>query len=108
MRFSIITCLFFLVLLSSRLLLKKRNWEMGKRGLGKIMRAGKALVFNEKGSKIPLLLKDEIQTGANSKAQIPGFPGKNETIKLGSRSFFGLDNLTEDQTQVSLLPVKEI
>ncbi len=74
-------------------------------GLVKIMRAGKALVFSQKGSKIPLLLKDEIQTGANSKAQIR-LPGKDETIKLGSRSFFGLDNLTEDQTQVSLLTGK--
>ncbi|MCH2291064.1 MAG: FecR family protein, partial [SAR324 cluster bacterium] len=54
---------------------------------------------------IPLLLKDEIQTGANSKAQIR-LPAKDETIKLGSRSFFGLDNLTEEQTQVSLLTGK--
>ena len=104
MRFSIITCLFFLVLLIQPVAAEDAELEL-ELGLVKIMRAGKALVFNEKGSKIPLLLKDEIQTGANSKAQIR-LPGKDETIKLGSRSFFGLDNLTEDQTQVSLLTGK--
>ena len=104
MRFSIITCLFFLVLFIQPVAAEEAELEL-ELGLVKIMRAGKALVFNEKGSKIPLLLKDEIQTGANSKAQIR-LPGKDETIKLGSRSFFGLDNLTEDQTQVSLLTGK--
>lgn len=104
MRFSIITCLFFLVLFIQPVAAEEAELEL-EMGLVKIMRAGKALVFNEKGSKIPLLLKDEIQTGANSKAQIR-LPGKDETIKLGSRSFFGLDNLTEDQTQVSLLTGK--
>ena len=104
MRFSIITCLFFLILFIQPVAAEEAELEL-EMGLVKIMRAGKALVFNEKGSKIPLLLKDEIQTGANSKAQIR-LPGKDETIKLGSRSFFGLDNLTEDQTQVSLLTGK--
>ena len=104
MRFSIFTCLFFLVLFIQPVAAEEAELEL-EMGLVKIMRAGKALVFNEKGSKIPLLLKDEIQTGANSKAQIR-LPGKDETIKLGSRSFFGLDNLTEDQTQVSLLTGK--
>ena len=104
MRFSIITCLFFLVLFIQPVAAEEAELEL-ELGLVKIMRAGKALVFSEKGSKIPLLLKDEIQTGANSKAQIR-LPGKDETIKLGSRSFFGLDNLTEDQTQVSLLTGK--
>ena len=104
MRFSIITCLFFLVLFIHPVVAEEAELEL-ELGLVKIMRAGKALVFNEKGSKIPLLLKDEIQTGVNSKAQIR-LPGKDETIKLGSRSFFGLDNLTEDQTQVSLLTGK--
>ena len=104
MRFSIITCLFFLVLFIQPVAAEEAELEL-EMGLVKIMRAGKALVFNEKGSKIPLLLKDEIQTGANSKAQIR-LSGKDETIKLGSRSFFGLDNLTEDQTQVSLLTGK--
>ena len=103
MRFSIITCLFFLVLFIQPVAAEEAELEL-EMGLVKIMRAGKALVFNEKGSKIPLLLKDEIQTGE--------FQGtdpvtrKDETIKLGSRSFFGLDNLTEDQTQVSLLTGK--
>ena len=106
MRFSIITCLFFLVLLILPVAAEEAELELElELGLVKIMRAGKALVFSEKGSKIPLLLKDEIQTGANSKAQIR-LPGKDETIKLGSRSFFGLDNLSEDQTQVSLLTGK--
>ena len=104
MRFSIITCLFFLVLFIQPVAAEEAELEL-EMGLVKIMRAGKALVFKEKGSKIPLLLKDEIQTGTNSKAQIR-LPGKDETIKLGSRSFFGLDNLTEDQTQVSLLTGK--
>ena len=104
MRFSIITCLFFLVLFIQPVAAEEAELEL-EMGLVKIMRAGKALVFNEKGSKIPLLLKDEIQTGVNSKAQIR-LPGKDETIKLGSRSFFGLDNLTENQTQVSLLTGK--
>ena len=104
MRFSIITCLFFLVLFIQPVSAEEAELEL-ELGLVKIMRAGKALVFSEKGSKIPLLLKDEIQTGANSKAQIR-LPGKDEMIKLGSRSFFGLDNLTEDQTQVSLLTGK--
>ena len=104
MRFSIITCLFFLVLFIQPVAAEEAELELDM-GLVKIMRAGKALIFSEKGSKIPLLLKDEIQTGANSKAQIR-LPGKDETIKLGSRSFFGLDNLTEDQTQVSLLTGK--
>ncbi|MCH2299032.1 MAG: FecR family protein [SAR324 cluster bacterium] len=104
MRFSIITCLFFLILFIQPVAAEEAELEL-ELGLVKIMRAGKALVFSEKGSKIPLLLKDEIQTGANSKAQIR-LPGKDETIKLGSRSFFGLDNLTEDQTQVSLLTGK--
>ena len=104
MRFSIITCLFFLVFFIQPVAAEEAELEL-EMGLVKIMRAGKALVFNEKGSKIPLLLKDEIQTGANSKAQIR-LPGKDETIKLGSRSFFGWDNLTEDQTQVSLLTGK--
>ena len=104
MRFSIITCLFFLILFIQPVAAEEAELEL-EMGLVKIMRAGKALVFSEKGSKIPLLLKDEIQTGANSKAQIR-LPGKDETIKLGSRSFFGLDNLTEDQTQVSLLTGK--
>ena len=104
MRFSIITCLFFLILFIQPVDAEEAELEL-EMGLVKIMRAGKALVFSKKGSKIPLLLKDEIQTGANSKAQIR-LPGKDETIKLGSRSFFGLDNLTEDQTQVSLLTGK--
>ena len=104
MRFSIITCLFFLILFIQPVAAEEAELEL-ELGLVKIMRAGKALVFSEKGSKIPLLLKDEIQTGANSKAQIR-LPAKDETIKLGSRSFFGLDNLTEDQTQVSLLTGK--
>ena len=104
MRFSFITCLFFLVMFIQPMAAEEAELEL-ELGLVKIMRAGKALVFSEKGSKIPLLLKDEIQTGANSKAQIR-LPGKDETIKLGSRSFFGLDNLTEDQTQVSLLTGK--
>ena len=104
MRFSIITCLFFLILFIQPVTAEEAELEL-EIGLVKIIRAGKALVFSEKGSKIPLLLKDEIQTGANSKAQIR-LPGKDETIKLGSRSFFGLDNLTEDQTQVSLLTGK--
>ena len=104
MRFSIITCLFFLILFIHPVVAEEAELEL-EMGLVKIMRAGKALVFSEKGSKIPLILKDEIQTGANSKAQIR-LPGKDETIKLGSRSFFGLDNLTEDQTQVSLLTGK--
>ena len=104
MRFSIFTCLFFLVLFIQPVAAEEAELEL-EMGLVKIMRAGKALVFSEKGSKIPLLLKDEIQTGANSKAQIR-LPGKDETVKLGSRSFFGLDNLTEDQTQVSLLTGK--
>ena len=104
MRFSIITCLFFLVLFIQPVAAEEAELDL-EMGLVKIMRAGKALVFSEKGSKIPLLLKDEIQTGANSKAQIR-LPGKDETIKLGSRSFFGFDNLTEDQTQVSLLTGK--
>ena len=104
MRFSIITCLFFLVLFIQPVAAEEAELEL-ELGLVKIMRAGKALVFSEKGSKIPLLLKDEIQTGANSKAQIR-LPGKDETIKLGSRSFLGLDNLTENQTQVSLLTGK--
>ena len=69
MRFSIITCLFFLVLFIQPVAAEEAELEL-EMGLVKIMRAGKALVFNEKGSKIPLLLKDEIQTGANSKAQI--------------------------------------
>ena len=104
MRFSTITCFFFLVLFIQPVAAEEAELEL-ELGLVKIMRAGKALVFSEKGSKIPLLLKDEIQTGANSKAQIR-LPAKDETIKLGSRSFFGLDNLTEDQTQVSLLTGK--
>ena len=104
MRFSIFTCLFILILFIQPVNAEEAELEL-ELGLVKIMRAGKALVFSEKGSKIPLLLKDEIQTGANSKAQIR-LPGKDETIKLGSRSFFGLDNLTEDQTQVSLLTGK--
>ena len=104
MRFSIFTCLFILILIIQPVAAEEAELEL-ELGLVKIMRAGKALVFSEKGSKIPLLLKDEIQTGANSKAQIR-LPGKDETIKLGSRSFFGLDNLTEDQTQVSLLTGK--
>ena len=104
MRFSIITCLFFLILFIQPVTAEEAELEL-ELGLVKIMRAGKALVFSEKGSKIPLLLNDEIQTGANSKAQIR-LPAKDETIKLGSRSFFGLDNLTEDQTQVSLLTGK--
>ena len=104
MRFSIITCLFFLILFIQPVAAEEAELEL-ELGLVKIIRAGKALVFSEKGSKIPLLLKDEIQTGANSKAQIR-LPAKDETIKLGSRSFFGLDNLTEDQTQVSLLTGK--
>ena len=104
MRFSIITCLFFLVLFIQLVAAEEAELEL-EMGLVKIMRADKALVFSKKGSKIPLLLKDEIQTGANSKAQIR-LSGKDETIKLGSRSFFGLDNLTEDQTQVSLLTGK--
>ena len=89
MRFSIITCLFFLILFIQPVNAEEAELEL-ELGLVKIMRAGKALVFSEKGSKIPLLLKDEIQTGANSKAQIR-VPGKDETIKLGSQSFFGLD-----------------
>ncbi|MFL2750825.1 MAG: FecR domain-containing protein [bacterium] len=104
MRYSIITCLFFLILFIQPVVAEEAELEL-ELGLVKIMRAGKALVFSEKGSKIPLLLNDEIQTGANSKAQIR-LPAKDETIKLGSRSFFGLDNLTEDQTQVSLLTGK--
>ena len=104
MRFSIITCLFFLVLFIQPVAAEEAELDL-EMGLVKIMRAGKALVFNEKGSKIPLLLKDEIQTGVNSKAQIR-LPAKDETIKLGSRSFFGLDNLTKEQTQVSLLTGK--
>ena len=60
MRFSIITCLFFLVLFIQPVAAKEAELEL-EMGLVKIMRAGKALVFNKKGSKIPLLLKDEIQ-----------------------------------------------
>ena len=104
MRYSIVTCLFFVILFIQSVAAEEAELEL-ELGLVKIMRAGKALVFSEKGSKIPLLLKDEIQTGANSKAKIR-LPGKDETIKLGSRSYFGLDNLTEDQTQVSLLTGK--
>ena len=59
MRFSIITCLFFLVLFIQQVAAEEAELEL-EMGLVKIMRAGKALVFNEKGSKIPLLLKDEI------------------------------------------------
>ena len=53
MRFSIITCLFFLVLFIQPVAAEEAELEL-EMGLVKIMRAGKALVFNEKGSKIPL------------------------------------------------------
>ena len=55
MRFSIITCLFFLVLFIQPVAAEEAELEL-EMGLVKIMRAGKALVFNEKGSKILLIL----------------------------------------------------
>ncbi|MFL2773946.1 MAG: hypothetical protein ACJ0DH_10370 [bacterium] len=50
MRFSIITCLFFLVLFIQPVAAEEAELEL-ELGLVKIMRAGKALVFSEKGSK---------------------------------------------------------
>ena len=104
MQRNISTILLFWVLLSFPVFAEEVELEL-KLGLVKIMRAGKVMIFSEKGSKIPLQLKDQVQTGASSKALIR-LPKKNETIQLGSRSFFGLDNLTEDQTKVSLLTGK--
>ena len=106
MQRSLSNLIIFLILFAFPIVLFGEEAELElERGLVKIMRAGQVLVFSKKGSKIPLLLKDEVQTGASSNALIR-LPKKDETIKLGSRSFFGLDNLTEDQTNVSLLTGK--
>ena len=106
MQRSLFNLFVFLILFAFPLVVFGEEAELElERGLVKIMRAGQVLVFSKKGSKIPLLLKDEVQTGAISNALIR-LPKKDETIKLGSRSFFGLDNLTEDQTNVSLLTGK--
>ena len=104
MQRNISTILLFWVLLTIPVFAEEVELEL-KLGLVKIMRASQVMIFNEKGSKIPLQLKDQVQTGASSKALIR-LPKKDETIQLGSRSFFGLDNLTEDQTKVSLLTGK--
>ena len=104
MQRNILTILLFWVLLTFPVFAEEVELEL-KLGLVKIMRAGQVMIFSEKGSKIPLQLKDQVQTGASSKALIR-LPKKDETIQLGSRSFFGLDNLTEDQTKVSLLTGK--
>ena len=104
MQHIISTILLFWVLLTFPVFAEEVELEL-KLGLVKIMRAGQVMIFSVKGSKIPLQLKDQVQTGASSKALIR-LPKKDETIQLGSRSFFGLDNLTEDQTKVSLLTGK--
>ena len=104
MKCSISTILLFLFLLTFHVFAEEVELEL-ELGLVKIMRAGQVMVFSKIGSKIPLQLKDDVQTGAGSKAIIR-LPKKDETIQLGSRSFFGLDNLTEDQTKVSLLTGK--
>ena len=106
MQRSLSNLIVFLILFAFPLVVFGEEAELElERGLVKIMRAGQVLVFSKKGSIIPLLLNDEVQTGSSSNALIR-LPKKDETIKLGSRSFFGLDNLSEDQTNVSLLTGK--
>ena len=74
-------------------------------GFVKIMRGTEVLFHNTRGTSVPLEINDRIQTGSATKAEI-FLRGREESIKLGSRSFFGYDNLSEEQTQVSLLTGK--
>ena len=74
-------------------------------GFVKIMRGTEVLFHTTRGTSVPLEINDRIQTGSATKAEI-FLRGREESIKLGSRSFFGYDNLSEEQTQVSLLTGK--
>ena len=101
MRFSIITCLFFLVLFIQPVAAEEAELEL-EMGLVKIMRAGKPW-FSTKGLKNPLYSKTKSRL-VQFKAQ-SGYPEKMKRLSWVP-DLFGLDNLTEDQTQVSLLTGK--
>ncbi len=104
MRFFPITLLFFFFLAGFPL--KSFSAELVLQfGFVKIMRGMEVLFHSTSGTSVPLEINDRIQTGSATKAEI-FLRGREESIKLGSRSFFGYDNLSEEQTQVSLLTGK--
>ncbi|MDP7463435.1 MAG: FecR family protein, partial [SAR324 cluster bacterium] len=72
-----------------------------ERGFAKITRGAKVRILRELGTPIALTLVDRVQVGTNSKATVWIRDGE-ETVQLASRSYFSLDNISAEQTTISM------
>ena len=90
-----------LVLLGASLAHAQEGVLQIERGFAKITRGAKVRILRELGTPIALTLVDRVQVGTNSKATVWIRDGE-ETVQLASRSYFSLDNISAEQTTISM------
>ena len=91
----------FLVVLRASLAHAQEGVLQIERGFAKITRGAKVRILRELGTPIALTLVDRVQVGTNSKATVWIRDGE-ETVQLASRSYFSLDNISAEQTTISM------
>ena len=91
----------FLVVLRASLAHAQEGVLQIERGFAKITRGAKVRILREQGTPIALTLVDRVQVGTNSKATVWIRDGE-ETVQLASRSYFSLDNISAEQTTISM------
>ncbi len=72
-----------------------------KKGIVKLRRARVDTLYKKAGEKIPVHNLDEIQTGNNSSVTIK-LNFKSDELELYSQSFFKIDNVTAQSSQLSM------
>jgi len=82
-----------------------QNFMELHKGHVKLIRNKESLVLKKLGEKYPLMSKDRIQTGQNTKVSLY-LKDKDKTIELFSNSFFKLEELNNESENVSLLTGK--
>ena len=75
------------------------------KGYIKVIHEGTAMVYRESGVEIPLHENDEIHSGKQSRAIIK-VEGKSEEVVLYARSYFKMDAVTQQDSEISLFTGK--
>lgn len=76
-----------------------------KQGSVKIVRGEQSEILRRTGQQVSLSTGDWVQTGVKSKAEV-SINGKEETIELSSKSFFKMEDVSQETTHVVMLSGK--